>query len=72
MSKGGISPESGLDDLTGTLLLVAPRVVWGTTVVLVALSGFGPDAMAGICWGLTLKVDPFWAAGGAARVLLAA
>ena len=40
----------GAEELAGTVLLVAPRVVWGTTGV-VALSA--PVAMAGICCGYT-------------------
>ena len=46
----GATPANGLEELAGTVLLVAPSVVWGTTAV-VALSA--PVAMAGICCGYT-------------------
>ena len=62
-------PDSGLDALAGTLLLVAPRVVWGTRVVL----ELPPVAMAGICCGYTPSiVELARSAGAAASVLLAA
>ena len=61
------SPVRGLDAVAGTLLLVAPRVVCGTTEVLLA-APLCPVAMAGICCGYT----PGMAApvGGTASVAL--
>ena len=52
--------------MAGRLLLVAPRVVCGTTEVLLA-ELLGPVAMAGICCGYT-PMDA--SMGGTARVLL--
>ena len=63
------APVRGLDAVAGRLLLVAPRVVWGTTEVLLPVP-LCPVAMAGICCGYT----PGMAAsvGGTASVALEA